>query len=213
MLVKKERSTRRKEQGEATKKKIYDTALRLFNEHGVDNVSIDDIVRELGLARGTFYVHFASKNALISTMLSSRAVTVDEDYEAFLKTLPEDMSSCDALIALVGKICDVIEHGIGFDTIKTIYKAQITAPYAQEASGYDRAVYRLVTEVLRKGIAQKEFRTDLSAEELSKHLVLAIRGLTYEWCIRYPDFDYKEQTLAHFKIMLDGIRAKRQGKR
>jgi AcrR family transcriptional regulator len=207
--MKKEKSTRRKEQGEATKKKIYETAQRLFVEHGVDNVTIDDIVTAVGVARGTFYVHFESKDALISALLSSRAVTVDADYEAFLKTLPEEMSCCDVLIALVGKICDVIEHGIGYETIKTVYKVQLTsAPHAQDASGYDRAVYRQLADVLRKGVSQGEFKALLPVEELSKHLVLALRGLTYEWCIRYPDFNFKEQALEHFKILLDGIKVK-----
>ncbi len=208
--MKKEKSTRRKEQGEATKKKISETALQLFVEHGVDNVTIDDIVTEVGIARGTFYVHFESKDALISALLSGRAATIDADYAAFLETLPEDMSSCDVLIALVGKICDVIGHGIGYETIKTIYKVQLTAPYAQNASGYDRAVYRLLADVLEKGVRRGEFQSSLPAEELSKHLVLALRGLTYEWCIRYPDFDLKAQALEHFKIMLEGIKEKRQ---
>jgi AcrR family transcriptional regulator len=207
--MKKEKSTRRKEQGEATKKKIYDNALRLFVEHGVDNVTIDDIVTAVGIARGTFYVHFESKDALISALLSSRAVIVDADYEAFLKTLPEDMSSCDVLVALVGKICDVIKDDIGYETIKTIYKVQLTsAPAAQDASGYDRAVYRLLADVLEKGVAQGEFRALLPVEELSNHLVLALRGLTYEWCMRYPNFNFEEQALEHFKLLLDGIKAK-----
>lgn len=206
--MKKEKSTRRKQQGEATKKKIYETAQRLFVEHGVDNVSIDDIVTEVGIARGTFYVHFESKDALISALLSSRAVTIDADYEAFLKTLPEDMSSCDVLVALVGKICDVIEHGIGYETIKTIYKVQLTAPYAQDASGYNRALYRMLATVIEKGVARGEFHEVLPHDALSKHLVLALRGLIYEWCIRYPDFDLKQQALDHFKVLLDGVKEK-----
>jgi hypothetical protein len=36
--------------------------------------------------------------------------------------------------------------------------------------------------------------------------MMAIRGITYEWCIRYPDFDYKEEALRHFEILLAGIR-------
>ncbi|HWR56715.1 MAG TPA: TetR/AcrR family transcriptional regulator [Negativicutes bacterium] len=207
----KEKSTRRKEQGEATKKKIYETAQRLFIENGIDNVSIDDIVTAVGIARGTFYVHFESKDALISALLSSRAVTVDADYEAFLETLPEDISSYDVLFVLVGKICDVIEQGIGYETIKTVYKVQLTsAPHAQDASGYDRTVYRLLADVLRKGVSRGEFRALLPVDELSKHLVLALRGMTYEWCIRYPDFNLKEQALEHFKILLDGIKEKGQ---
>jgi hypothetical protein len=37
--------------------------------------------------------------------------------------------------------------------------------------------------------------------------MLAIRGVTYEWCIRFPDYDYKAEALAHFTLLLKGLRA------
>ncbi len=207
--MKKEKSTRRKEQGEMTKKKIYETARRLFVEHGIDSVSIEDIVTAVGIARGTFYVHFESKDALISSMISEYVDRVDMDYEDFIKALPPDAPAAELLATVVGKVCDVIEHDVGYDTIKTLYKVQLTGvSHAQDASGYKRALYHLVEMIIEKGVARGEFKALLPVEKLSKHLVLAIRGLTYEWCIRYPDFNFKKQTLEHFEILLEGIRAK-----
>ncbi len=206
--MKKVKSTRRKEQGEATKKKIYETAQKLFSEYGIDDVSIDNIAEAVGVARGTIYVHFESKDALVSSLISGYVDRVDMDYEAFLKTLPLDIPSPDILILLVEKICDVIECSLGFDIMRTLYRVQLTSvSYAQEASSYNRVLYQKFAEVLEKGIRQGEFQASLPVDELSKHLVLAIRGLVYEWCIRYPGFSLKEQTLAHFKILLDGIKA------
>ncbi len=206
--MKKVKSTRRKEQGEATKKKIYEIAQKLFRENGIDNVSIDNIVEAAGVARGTFYVHFESKDMLASSLISDYVDRVDMDYEAFLKALPLDISSADILIALAEKICDVIECSLGYEIMKTLYRVQLTSvPYAGEASRYNRALYQMVADVLEKGSRRGEFQASLPVDELSKHLVLAIRGLVYEWCIRYPGFSLKEQTLAHFKILLDGIKA------
>ncbi|MEL7654546.1 MAG: hypothetical protein AAGU75_01410 [Bacillota bacterium] len=65
-----------------------------------------------------------------------------------------------------------------------------------------------IADVLGRGVEQGEFDTGLSIDDLTKHFVMAIRGLVYEWCIRYPDFDLRGQALAHFKILLDGISAK-----
>jgi hypothetical protein len=47
----------------------------------------------------------------------------------------------------------------------------------------------------------------MTPDELSQHFVMTFRGLCYEWCIRYPEFDLKEQVLKHFKLLLDGITA------
>ena len=209
--MKKEKSTRRKEQGEATKRKLFEIAQKLFIEYGVDNVSVDNIVEAAGVARGTFYVHFESKDTLISSLIIDYVNKVDMDYEAFLKTLPLDEPSPDILLALASRISDVIEHSVGFDNMRTLYKVQLTgAQHMQVASSYSRALYQLFVNVLETGSNRGEFEMLLPAGELSQHLILAIRGLVYEWCIRYPDFNLKEQTLTHFKILLDGIRSNGQ---
>jgi AcrR family transcriptional regulator len=57
--------TKRQQQAIATKQKILDTAETLIGERGYDNVSVDDIVAACGVAKGTFYIYFKSKDELI----------------------------------------------------------------------------------------------------------------------------------------------------
>lgn len=207
--MKKEKLTRRKEQGEATKKKLYESAQKLFNEYGVDDVSVDNIVESAGVSKGTFYVHFESKDALIASFITDYVNRVDTDYEAFLKTLPPDTPAFDILLSLVGKIFDVIEREVGYENMRILYKVQLTSAYhTQPALGYNRVLYQMLATVLEKGILRREFETSLSVDELSRQLILAMRGLSYEWCIRYPDFNLKEQAHTHFKLLLDGIKVK-----
>src|SRR3954466_4485554 len=51
---------------EETRRRIVDTAARLFLEKGVDRVGVDEIMRECGLTHGGFYGYFPSKDVLIS---------------------------------------------------------------------------------------------------------------------------------------------------
>jgi TetR/AcrR family transcriptional regulator, transcriptional repressor for nem operon len=53
-----------------TKKKIVDSARRLFNRHGFEQVSLDDIMLGAGLTRGGFYSYFRSKSDLYVEALS-----------------------------------------------------------------------------------------------------------------------------------------------
>jgi len=48
-----------------TRTALLDAALRLADEHGLGGVSVNDIVAEAGVAKGTFYVHFVDRAALI----------------------------------------------------------------------------------------------------------------------------------------------------
>jgi AcrR family transcriptional regulator len=47
---------------------ILRTAKRLFQERGYDDVTIADVIRESNIARGTFYLHFESLEALLTTL-------------------------------------------------------------------------------------------------------------------------------------------------
>ena len=54
-----------------TRDKIVESARRLFNRHGFEQVSIDRIMAEAGLTRGGFYNHFNSKDQLYAAAVAS----------------------------------------------------------------------------------------------------------------------------------------------
>lgn len=51
------------------KLEILDATRRLINEKGLDNTSTNDIVREVGISRGTLYHHFESKEAILDALV------------------------------------------------------------------------------------------------------------------------------------------------
>ncbi len=51
------------------KQKIIQSARRLFNRHGFDSVSLDQIMSGAGLTRGGFYSYFRSKSDLYAEVL------------------------------------------------------------------------------------------------------------------------------------------------
>jgi AcrR family transcriptional regulator len=109
---------KRKVQGAGTKKKLYDIAARLFKERSISDVSIEDITDEAGVTKGAFYVHFASKDALISLLIEDSVSRADTDYKAFLEGLPDDMPCASAMLALAGKIADTLSNSVGCDIMK-----------------------------------------------------------------------------------------------
>ncbi len=56
-----------------TRARIIQKARALFNRHGFESVSIDDVMREAGLTRGGFYHHFRSKDELYAEAVKSFA--------------------------------------------------------------------------------------------------------------------------------------------
>ena len=70
--------------------------MALFTEAGVDAVSVADITARAGVAKGTFYVHFASREALLEAL----RVRVAEAAAAHLANLalPTDPSAWPAYL-------------------------------------------------------------------------------------------------------------------
>lgn len=196
----------KKEQGAKTKEKLYFYAEKLFTEYDYDDVSVTAIAKLAGITKGTFYTHFKSKDELYFSLFSNYTAYVDAEYQAFLDTLPADLPAPDVLLALIDKIADILIDNVGYGKMKTVYQLQLSRNVNTDViKGYSRQLYKIFSDVLDRGIQRGEFRTSSSLEELSRQFVMAIRGLSYEWCIRYPEFDLKKQAKTHFHLLLEGI--------
>jgi AcrR family transcriptional regulator len=64
---------------EQIRKKIVDSARRLFNQNGFESVSVDSIMAHAGLTRGGFYSYFDSKSDLYAEVM--RCFFTDPDWE------------------------------------------------------------------------------------------------------------------------------------
>ena len=54
---------------EERKNEILDVAEELFAEKGYDNASTNDIIARIGIARGTLYHHFGSKEEILDAIV------------------------------------------------------------------------------------------------------------------------------------------------
>ncbi len=64
--------------GEATRSQLIAVATRLFAAQGYEDTSIDAVLREAGVSRGSLYHHFASKEALFEAVLEDVEAKVGE---------------------------------------------------------------------------------------------------------------------------------------
>ncbi|NLC31809.1 MAG: TetR/AcrR family transcriptional regulator, partial [Clostridiales bacterium] len=161
---------------------------------------------EAGITKGAFYVHFASKDELIALLIADSVAQADGDYLAFARGLPDNLPCGAALLALADKIADTLCGTLGQDSMKKVYGLLLTAAQgAQAVRGYGRALYTLVYELLEKGEKRGEIISHLPLDALSRHLVMAMRGVAFEWCVQYPAFDLKVQTQEHLQIILNRI--------
>ncbi|MEA2471704.1 MAG: hypothetical protein QOE38_2703, partial [Thermoleophilaceae bacterium] len=62
----------RQEQQARTRSRLMRAAAELFSRKGMQQASIEEVVREAGYTKGAFYANFASKEELFLAMLDER---------------------------------------------------------------------------------------------------------------------------------------------
>jgi len=75
-------------------KDIIKKAEKLFAKKGYDNTSVADIIEKVGIAKGTFYHYFKSKDELLDTIVGR-----------MMKKIIWLVVSCLMIISLIMKSC------------------------------------------------------------------------------------------------------------
>lgn len=79
-----------------TKQNILETAKRLFAEKGLENVKVEDVVKEVGVTRGAFYHYFKSREELIAGVMY-KAFEEDDDNPYLLAYKQEGLNALEKL--------------------------------------------------------------------------------------------------------------------
>jgi AcrR family transcriptional regulator len=100
------------EHKERTRAKIVESARKLFNRHGFEQVSIETIMSEAGLTRGGFYNHFESKDELYAAAVASftNCNPFRKDIADPPTTEPAEMARRLVNLYLSDKVLDDIEN-------------------------------------------------------------------------------------------------------
>lgn len=183
----------------ATKQKLFDAALKLVGERGAAGVTVDEIAAEAGVAKGTIYYNFASKDALVDALLrhgvdllAARLRPADEQAtEHALESLVDGMLGFFAEYPAFGQLL-VSElwrtpgqwHGtlsLLRDDIVSIVRAQMQrvhdAGRLPEGVQVGTASAALFGTLLVIALDWQVFQPDRSLEEVREAVLLLVRGL------------------------------------
>lgn len=142
--------SRRDRKKERTRRGIYEAAMHLFTRHGFESATITDICEEADVGRGTFFLHFPSKAALLYEFNQQIA-------EEFRTTLGEPRAPArDELCALVDHIAAALVARA--EIMTAMLKEFFASPAALGAvAGQGTALPELVAEIVGRGRERGEF--------------------------------------------------------
>ena len=132
---------------EERKNEILDVAEQLFAEKGFDNASTNDIIHKIGIARGTLYHHFGSKEEILDALVErmtgqairrARAVTSDQSIP-LLERLSAMIISLD------------INSGAGVEVLEQMHRPQNALLHQKMQERLMDGVVPLITSLIEEG--------------------------------------------------------------
>jgi AcrR family transcriptional regulator len=183
--------------GKDKRTRILDAAQSLFLRYGVKRTALDDVVREAGIAKGTLYLYFDSKDALfaaIAERLCAEMLCNTEEAIAASPSITSQIVGC--LDAYIGSM-----HRL---TAQSPHIAELTeSKEAVAATIYDtfnRKMRSMLRKVLKDGGIE---RTDAAEMFFAAAVGTLKTGDTAEK-------PYRARLTALTDVLLIGLRAYRQ---
>jgi TetR/AcrR family transcriptional regulator, fatty acid metabolism regulator protein len=188
--------TNRDKQAQETKKRIYDTAIQLILKKGFDNVTLEEISKEVGIAKGLFYHYYKSKADLI---VESYKI-VDDDFKKSLAELGRDTSPVDKILFTVSTMAKDARL-YKADLLKQIYKGQLdsgTDFFINRKRPFYKTIRDSVAALQAKGVMKKNMNPAAYA-----HFIMTVaRGVLYDWCLYRGKYNVEVAMRKYFQEII-----------
>lgn len=142
-------------EAEERKEEILDAAEKLFAAKGFDNTSTGDILDAVGIARGTLYYHFRSKEEILDGVIQRMTDKLVEDAGAIVrkKELPVLERLTKAIMALN------VETKIGHEIMEQVHRPQNALMHQKMQATLLAGILPILTELIEEGNQQGVFHT------------------------------------------------------
>ncbi|MFL0251316.1 TetR/AcrR family transcriptional regulator [Clostridium neuense] len=118
-----------------TKRSIFESALKIFSNSGYSEATMDDIAINAGVAKGTLYYHFKSKEEIFKYVISEGMNVITEEMEEATKHITDPIQKIIA-------VCKV-QFGLVYRN-KDFFKVVMSQLWGQESRQFElREVVRV----------------------------------------------------------------------
>lgn len=182
--------------------RIIETAWRLFHEKGFRDTTINDIIREAEISKGTFYYYFRSKDDMLDTLSD----VFDTEYERIVGEFAEDMSSFDKLVELNYRMHTFINDNIDYRLLSYLYSTQIIKEHTSSLLDRNRYYFRLLEQIIEDGRKKGELTEDLTVSETVNYYIIEERALVTDWCMNNGSYHLGEFSRKMFPLMIRSMK-------
>lgn len=138
---------------------IVESARKVFCACGFEKGSIEDIAKEAGIAEGTIYRYFDSKQGLLNEVLRRHYSALFEDIQ---QTLPSIEGSGNRIRYLIRRTLVTISEDRSMCGLRALYASQSDDKLPALSHDQNRRMAILMANEVKAGMRDGTFRSDTS---------------------------------------------------
>lgn len=181
---------------------IIDAARRVIARDGPQKASMERIAEEANISKGTLYLYFDSKGALVREATERGHAEMAAFVDAAMRGAVTAVDAVDAYVRSTLQFCD--EHEMLFRAMNIYPDGDGDATSKAVARHVDGYVGRL-QQVVEQGVAAGTLRP-IDARRFARLLVEAVRGIVIERLREKAPAPIDEDAATIVGILLDGVR-------
>ena len=148
-------------EAEERRNEILDVAQRLFTAKGFDNTSTNDILNEIGIARGTLYYHFKSKEEILDAMIDRTIKQLVDKAKGIV--YQKDVPVFERFTSMILTL-NISNSSFGNEILRQVHKPQNALMHQKIEARLLAEITPLITALIEDGIKQGICSTDYPQE-------------------------------------------------
>jgi TetR/AcrR family fatty acid metabolism transcriptional regulator len=184
---------------------IIEAAVRVFARKGYYNSRVSDIAREAGIAAGTIYLYFKTKDDILVTLFRDKMA---EFVGALRKAIAGEPDAASKVRRLVSLHFRMLEENPDLAEVVQVELRQGQKFFRGASSQEIGAYFALIGSVLEEGVAERRFRSDLPVKVATKMLFGAMDQMATSWVLGKRGYQLVDTADAVAEIFLQGVAAR-----
>jgi len=183
---------------------IIEAAVRVFARKGYYNSRVSDIAREAGIAAGTIYLYFKTKDDILVTLFRDKMA----DFVGVLrKAIADEADAASKVRRLVSLHFRILEEHPNLAEVVQVELRQGQKFFRGASSQEIGAYFALIGSVLEEGVAEGRFRSGLPVKVATKMLFGAMDQMATSWVLGKRGYQLVDTADTVAEIFLQGIAA------
>ena len=190
-------------EAETRKREILDVAEELFTVKGYDNTSTTDILERVGIARGTLYYHFKSKEEILDALIDRIIQGMIQNIRA---ALSDKTTAPQKLVSFVGAM--KVDSAIGKEIADYAHKPQNALMHQKIQSALLKVLVPIAAEIIIDGIEEGCFSTNHPAE--AAEMLLIYSSIVFDGMNDMPEAELSKKAIG-FVFNMERLLGMKQG--